>query len=859
MPLLSHEHLNLSANQFYRLSYSVYLYQKAFSPPLRVCLEGTEVHCSDFNPGVGSWLTHVAYLYASTGAALTFYLMPGTQVDVAAVSLVSSAATMDFDTHDKRYMWRNHNTGGRGRIWPNGVNSATAQDWAGVVYRDPTRPLNDDWSLRNRQLAIDGGANYRVCFQYHDAPRNSLTGNIHGTVRMLNEYGIIGGSTLEFYPAWFWQQACTGWFYVSTDDNNLQCGIIAGDYSATGSYLVDNISIERQQPCDNAIVVPPDGAGFSGTTAALSTLAGTCQPTQSAKSPEVVFQWTPTRSGPALIYTCGNNSDFDTVLYMREGSCTSGPEVANGCNDDACANSTGSNLASQITPIVTAGQTYFIVVDGYGGASGNYSLAVIAPTPCESATVIPPQGGVFAGTTTGNSWLAGSCGGAGPEGVFEWTPNFSGTATIETCGIGTYYDTVVYVRSGSCPSGPDIACNDDACVNSTGLTRASRVTPTVTAGETYYIVVDGYSSGAYGDFALSVTLLTPARTPTPTPTATVTQTPTGTATRTATPTPTVTQTPTLTATLTATPTVTRTPTVTATPTATETPGGRAQKCRGAIVQNSAAFVQAKTKALQKCEEGGVKGTISGSCPDTKADEAIAKAQSKLADGIKKACGGKDKLCGTSDEDELTLGSIGWNIGNCPNFDTGPCANAIGTCDDIATCVGCIGEEAADQAIDLYYGSLNPTDPKTQKALNKCQRTIGKAAVTFLTAQSKALRGCWDGVNKGKISGCPDAKATEAIDKAAVKLDASICKACGGKDKLCGGAGENADFDPISEIGFPTDCLDVDFPGLLVPCSGPITTLQDLVDCTICVTRFDAGCTDRSAVPAFTAYPAECNP
>src|SRR5205814_10368307 len=91
-----------------------------------------------------------------------------------------------------------------------------------------------------------------------------------------------------------------------------------------------------------------------------------------------------------------------------------------------------------------------------------------------------------------------------PERVFQWPPPVSGTATIETCGAGTSFDTVLYVRSGLCASVSEVGCNDDACSNSTGLFRASRLTPAVTAGQTYFIVVDGYG-GAHGTFSLTVT------------------------------------------------------------------------------------------------------------------------------------------------------------------------------------------------------------------------------------------------------------------------------------------------------------------------------------------------------------------
>jgi len=122
--------------------------------------------------------------------------------------------------------------------------------------------------------------------------------------------------------------------------------------------------------------------------------------------------------------------------------------------------------------------------------------------------VIPAGGGTFSGTTSGSSAQTGTCGstGSAPEQVYQWTPNASGTATIQTCGAGTNFDTVLYIRNGSCATGSELpgGCNDDACPNSTGLVRASRLTPTVTAGQTYFIIVDGYSTSS-GSFTLSVT------------------------------------------------------------------------------------------------------------------------------------------------------------------------------------------------------------------------------------------------------------------------------------------------------------------------------------------------------------------
>jgi hypothetical protein len=265
--------------------------------------------------------------------------------------------------------------------------------------------------------------------------------------------------------------------------------------------------------CTNPQVIPALGGVVTGSTSGTGggSLSGSCGNT--GASPEKVFQWTPSVSGTATIQTCGASTNFDTVLYMRSGSCQAGSQVA--CNDDTsgCGSGAASNLASRITPTVTAGQTYYIVVDGYGGARGNFTLSVTPPAPpppsaCSSPTVIPALGGVFTGSTSGASTLSGTCAttNAAPEKVFQWTPSRSGTATVQTCGPGTSFNTVLYMRSGSCQSGSQVACNNNttACPTGSGANHGSRLTQAVTAGQTYYIIVDGAGSVS-GNFSLSVT------------------------------------------------------------------------------------------------------------------------------------------------------------------------------------------------------------------------------------------------------------------------------------------------------------------------------------------------------------------
>jgi glucose/arabinose dehydrogenase len=301
-------------------------------------------------------------------------------------------------------------------------------------------------------------------------------------------------------------------------------------------------------------VIPPGGGTVSGTTSGQSTSAGTCAGA-SASAPEVVFTWTPNVSGTATLHTCNAQVRFDTVIYVSSAA-TASPELA--CNDDTagCATGDGSSNAghhgSRVSLSVVAGRTYYVFVDGYagsvGGSQGAFTLTAVAPVPPADAgsppppppdpgtppadagapppapadagaayPVVPAAGGTVSGHTSGSSARSGSCAGASsaaaPEQIFQWTPTHSGRATADTCNPQVAFDTVLYARS-AVTGGSELACNDDTpgCATGDGSLYASqhgsRISFDVVAGQTTYLVVDGYSGstgGFQGAFVLTVT------------------------------------------------------------------------------------------------------------------------------------------------------------------------------------------------------------------------------------------------------------------------------------------------------------------------------------------------------------------
>lgn len=109
-------------------------------------------------------------------------------------------------------------------------------------------------------------------------------------------------------------------------------------------------------------------------------------PYSGSTSPDVVYLYGAPASGAISISLCA--SYYDTKLYLYQNVYTPGNPYF--CNDDACA---GPNYPfawlSQMDCVpVLAGNSYYIVVDGYGGSCGDYVMEITECVPC--AVDCPP-------------------------------------------------------------------------------------------------------------------------------------------------------------------------------------------------------------------------------------------------------------------------------------------------------------------------------------------------------------------------------------------------------------------------------------------------------------------------------------
>ncbi len=195
----------------------------------------------------------------------------------------------------------------------------------------------------------------------------------------------------------------------------------------------------------------------SGTTAGYINDYDESCPYVSNGGRDVVYKYTPAANVTVDIDLCG--SAYDTKLYVYENTYTPGAPFA--CSDDYY---TGAPCGQYVSKIIGAsligGNTYYIVIDGYGASDfGAYSLtisgAIVYPVPpndlCTGAT---PVNGPFPQTVTGTTLGATvDC-----PGVLDWNavwyavnlPNAVNDLTVDWCGTEDM-STVGVVYYPTCP------------------------------------------------------------------------------------------------------------------------------------------------------------------------------------------------------------------------------------------------------------------------------------------------------------------------------------------------------------------------------------------------------------------------
>ena len=170
-------------------------------------------------------------------------------------------------------------------------------------------------------------------------------------------------------------------------------------------------------------------------------------PYTGSTSPDVVYAYEPAEDMCVSISLC--NSFYDTKVFVYED--VAGNVPINGCNDDNfdCVKPPVSYTSWIPSLAVTAGHVYYIVVDGYGGACGDYVLEmteVDCPIPCDVVCVGVPEGEPTCYDGYDDNYNAGCNASGGP--VFQIQPvgdtTICGESGVFAFGGTTYRDTDWY-------------------------------------------------------------------------------------------------------------------------------------------------------------------------------------------------------------------------------------------------------------------------------------------------------------------------------------------------------------------------------------------------------------------------------
>jgi hypothetical protein len=284
----------------------------------------------------------------------------------------------------------------------------------------------------------------------------------------------IGGTVTENIS----QNLIAGTYYI----------IVDGNQGATSTFNLSLTCTSTNGTCGNPIALNC-GDNVNGTNADGGSNINTYFDDQSWTGPELIYE-IQIPAGNVDIQLTGLTADLDLFLVS---DCTN-------ANGNLVASSTSSGNSEAINTTVTAG-TYYILVDGYLGATSTFNLAVTCSTPgtCTDPIAIAcgdnANGNNGNGTSTIDAYDDNNA--TAPELIYTFQ-TAGGQIDIQLTGLAADLDLFL-LTSCTVPVG----AGDLVAASIEGGTTAEMISQTLAAG-TYFIAVDGFD-GATSDFNLSIT------------------------------------------------------------------------------------------------------------------------------------------------------------------------------------------------------------------------------------------------------------------------------------------------------------------------------------------------------------------
>lgn len=259
--------------------------------------------------------------------------------------------------------------------------------------------------------------------------------------------------------------------------------------------------------CATATVVSPAALPFAAnatTDGATNDIDPGLLGCTAGAGPDAVYSFTPSATDRYTIGATPIAIGFDVSLYVVTDCGNPGTTCV------ASANVSGTSKGESMAPTLNAGTRYFIVVDGTGPNSfGQFHFSIRRGLPandtCTSPTVIEANRLPFSASATtfgaandlnpGVPCLTSQQSGNGADVIYQFTPADTQNYDLTVTPTGEY-DASIYIVT-DCASLTGCTSSD---FGGAGVTETLR--RNLTAGTTYFIVVDGFGGDA-GDFTIS--------------------------------------------------------------------------------------------------------------------------------------------------------------------------------------------------------------------------------------------------------------------------------------------------------------------------------------------------------------------
>ncbi|MFH1894023.1 MAG: dockerin type I repeat-containing protein [Candidatus Zixiibacteriota bacterium] len=291
-----------------------------------------------------------------------------------------------------------------------------------------------------------------------------------------------------------------------------------GPYNGPRYKPDDNLLRQGGDQIGDATPIPGLPFVMGGTTVGYVDDYDEICPYNEPGSPDVVYVYTEPLNVTVDITLC-NGSTYDTKLYLYENVYTPGAPYA--CNDDACPGYVSALWGLSLM----GGNSYYIVIDGYGGDAGDYLIEMYEHVEC---ILECPPGATDEGEPCGDDMNGGCgsdpvvfrpincgetvCGTIWADADFrdtDWYQLFlESDATIIFTGVAEQPLQIGYVTG--CPMGaPECTCvlGLEPYAQSAPCEEAS-IQMDLTAGEHWLWVgsqlFDGYPCGTSNDYIITL-------------------------------------------------------------------------------------------------------------------------------------------------------------------------------------------------------------------------------------------------------------------------------------------------------------------------------------------------------------------